>query len=60
MTGVDSDVITTDRTYLRLIPKVGTYTTGLVTFTQVCVWGGGVLLTPAFFFLVYLSPQYVP
>ena len=37
MTGVDSDVITTDRTYLRGVPKFGTYTTGLVTFTQVCV-----------------------
>lgn len=58
MTGVDSDVVITDRTYLRIIPKAGTYTRGLVTFTQVCVCGGGVLLMPAFF-LVYLSPQYV-
>lgn len=41
MAGVDSDVVITDRTYLRIIPKAGTYTRGLVTFTQVCVCGGG-------------------
>lgn len=42
MTGMYNDVITTYRTYLRIIPKAGTYTRGLLTFTQVCVSGGSI------------------